>query len=226
MRTLERLLNEGLAQFGFKRLTNKLFYYRYKDIMITICIECPTGLTYVWFSIIPLYMPCPGFIHFAYGNRFNTMYPDCHIIPKDAENHVIHEYCTSLLLHLKEELLPRAKRLATAKELYERSMRASKPFRGSDERYLMCDPERMRRLCLYSGLCAGMYQEAEKVAEKYIRHVRGSCKYLSVESRNRRIEETEAILYLLKNKRYAEIEDMIRRNTEENLSLFNLSYSC
>lgn|GEM_PF-5482713 len=220
MLRLESILYKELKELGFKRLTRQKFYLKMNDIIVHICVECPSGLVYVWFAIIPLFLPCPGYIYLSYGNRFNHMFPDCHIIVKEAEDDVKQRYCGSLVFHYENDLLPIVQNLSTAKELFDYSSKVLKPFRRSYGRYIRCTREDIKYLCMYSSLYAKEYLAAQKAAREYYQFVDKKVDYLIDELKEKLKAEAKTILDLLEKKQYDEIERMLEKNIQENLALF------
>lgn len=58
-----------VREFGFQKRTNTKYFLPREDIVAFFSIECPSGLYYVQFGIIPLYFPPFNTLYYTFGNR-------------------------------------------------------------------------------------------------------------------------------------------------------------
>ena len=85
VKNAESVLAAELVKLGFKRKGKRFFYLQIRDIIGLIAFERPTGLLYLQFAVIPLFFPCPGSIHYTFGNRLNAVYPGLPVLEKSAD---------------------------------------------------------------------------------------------------------------------------------------------
>ena len=72
-KSAESALAAELVKLGFKRKGKRFLYLQIRDIIGLIAFERPSGLLYLQFAMIPLFFPCPGTIHYTFGNRLNRL---------------------------------------------------------------------------------------------------------------------------------------------------------
>ena len=219
MNTPEKILSKDLIALGFKKLGRRTHYLQIDDITVVISFERPTNQLYIQFALIPLFMPCDGYIFYDYGNRFHTMFSDCPALNRDATDQEVRSLCMSVIIHVEDELLPLAHKLSTASNLCTFSESATRPFGRRYMRFIHCPPEKLRYLFMYSSIYAGDYAKAHKAAKEYIRSVE-KCSYLMEKLRNEKRSEGEEIIGLLETKQYSELRNRLNKNIETNLEMF------
>ena len=220
MKSAEAILAAELKKLGFQRKGRRILYTRKNDIIGLIAFERPTSILYLQFAIVPLFLPCPGFIGFSFGNRLESMGFGLPTITKESTEEEIDEFCWEAMWHIQGDLIPFMEQMSTATALCEFSKNGIRPFRRRYTKYIFCNPEQLRQLYLYSSLYSHDYQGALDAAEKHISYVK-KIKYYSKELKARKIGESEMLVSTIKNEEYARIDEMLKQNIEENLSLFS-----
>ena len=211
----ESILSAELKKLGFKRKGKRTFYLVKDDIIGIIALERPSDILYVQYAVMPLFLPCPGFIHYSYGSRMEYMYRELPIVHKDSSDELVNVFCYLVISHIKNEILP---------FLYKHSTAASlnalvRGWLNRNRKYLFCTPEHRMSLRLYSGLCSKEYKDAIKIANKYISSVLGE-KYIMEAVKEQNIAPVRKIIAALEEGDYDTVEQMLRTNREENLALF------
>ena len=213
VKSAESVLAAELAELGFKRKGKRFFYLQIQDIIGLIAFEKPTGLLYLQFAMIPLFFPCPGSIHYTFGSRLNTVYPDLPVLEKNADAEEINEFCGKVSTYIRDDLMPLMERLSTVAALRDFSGNGHR-----DTKYIFCNPEQLRQLHLYSCLSLRDYDSALDVAREYSGALAAMdyAEGLKVKKRN----ACEALISALTEKQYSVIEAALRKNAAENLALF------
>ncbi len=212
---VETILSKELLKLGFKRKEKRTFYLVKDDIIGLIVLERPSDFLYVQYAVMPLFLPCPGYIHYPYGMRLGNMYRDLPSVYKDSSDELVQVFCCLVISHIKNEILP---------FLYKHSTAASlntlvRSWFNRNLKYLFCTPEKRMRLLFYSGLCIKDYKNAIKNANKYILSVLGA-KHIMEAVKEQRISPVRKIIAALEEGDYDTVEQMLRTNREENLALF------
>ena len=212
-KSAESVLAAELVKLGFKRKGKRFFYLQIRDIIGLIAFERPTGLLYLQFAMIPLFFPCPGFIHYTFGNRLNAVYPGLPVPEKDADAEQVSDFCSKASAYIRDELIPFMERLSTAAALRDFSGNGHK-----DTKYIFCDPEQLRQLHLYSCLSLRDYNGALDAAREYCGDLAEmNC---TEEVKTKKRKACEAMISALAEKQYSVIEAALRKNAAENLALF------
>ena len=210
---------------GFSKKSRTCLYRRINDILVLVCFERPTGILHINFAILPMFLPCPGYIHFNYGNRFNTMFSDCPSLLKDAPEEEIRSLCTHVYYHMQDDLLPRAESLSTAEALLNYSKAAAKPFgRNMYFRFIRATPDHIKELYMYSSLYTGEYKTAAKAAKEYIRYIDKRHRPASA-LRTKQKQRAEEILDLLDREQYPKIRELLQKNVSDHLDMIEGSSS-
>ena len=219
MKSIETLLSGELGKRGFQSKGRQYLFRTENDVIVTLAIE-KVSLTYIWFALIPLFLPSPGFVYLTYGNRVNALYKDVKALKKDAEQAAVVEMCSALMQHLDNELLPWAKKLSTANNLcaYIPADLNTPPKRR--ESFLSCTPDKKMRLLIYGLLFLKRYDEALNIAERYDKQLKANTVYTK-ELTGKLVGECEQIVALISAGKVLEIEQLIERNISDNLSLFS-----
>lgn len=213
VKNAESVLAAELVKLGFKRKGKRFFYLQIRDIIGLIAFERPTGLLYLQFAMIPLFFPCPGSVHYTFGNRLNTVYPDLPVLEKSAGAEQVNDFCSKASAYIRDDVIPFMERLSTAAALRDFSGNGCK-----NTKYIFCDPEQLRRLHLYSCLSLRDYDSALNAAREYSGAVAG-MNYTEEVKRKRR-KACEALISALTEKQYSVIEAVLQKNAAENLALF------
>jgi hypothetical protein len=221
MRSAVTILKDNLKQYGFREKGKRLIYVQKNDVVAVLGFERPNEHLTLQFAMMPLFLPCPGFIYYSYGQKLNRLYPDLPWLHKNSSMTEIDEFCEQALLHIKDDIIPLIAGLSTAKalcEFAERRVRWHLPSKNN--MFLQCTPEHIRRLYMYSSLYIKDYQRALKAAHKYVAYL--EHENLSQEWGGRRIANTYSVFEMLREKKYMEIEELISVNVTENKRLFEL----
>ena len=213
VKNAESVLAAELIKLGFKRKGKRLFYLQIRDIIGLIAFERPTGLLYLQFAVIPLFFPCPGSIHYTFGNRLNTVYPGLPVLEKSADAEQINDFCSKASAYIRDDLIPFMEQLSTAAALRGFSGNGCK-----NTKYIFCDPEQLRQLHLYSCLSLRDYDSVLNAAREYSGAVAG-INYTEEEKKKKR-KACEALITALTEKQYSVIEVVLQKNAAENLALF------
>lgn len=104
--SVESVISRELIQRGFLRKGKRSFYLRKNDIIALFTFERPTGVLYLQFAVIPLFLPCPGHITFSFGRRLDSLFHDLPTITKEATKEQMQEYCALALEHIDHDVLP------------------------------------------------------------------------------------------------------------------------
>lgn len=212
MKSAEAVLAAELVKLGFKRKGKRFFYLQIRDIIGLIAFERPTGLLYLQFAVIPLFFPCPGSIHYTFGSRLNTVYPDLPVLEKSADAEEINEFCSKASAYIRDDLMPLMERLSTAAALRDFSGNGHR-----DTKYIFCNPEQLRLLHLYSCLGVREYDSALDAAREYIGALADMNYAEGLKAKKRK--ECEALISALTEKQYSVIEAALKKNAAENMAL-------
>ena len=215
------MLAEGLTAIGFQKKGRRTFYLRIDDILTVISFERPSGLLYLQFALIPLYLPCGGEVYYDYGSRFHNMFSDCPVLDRKASDQEIRLLCMSAIIHVKDDLLPFARSLSTAEKLISFSESAAGSIKRRHTRYIRCTPEKIKYLFMYSSIYAEDYVKARKAAKDYVQSI-DTCSYLTEKLRDERKSEGESIVVLLETGQYSELKERLNRTVSANLMMFDL----
>ena len=212
MKSAEAVLAAELVKLGFKRKGKRFFYLQIRDIIGLIAFERPTGLLYLQFAVIPLFFPCPGSIHYTFGSRLNTVYPDLSVLEKSADAEEINEFCSKASAYIRDDLMPLMERLSTAAALRDFSGNGHR-----DTKYIFCNPEQLRLLHLYSCLGVREYDSTLDAAREYIGALADMNYAEGLKAKKRK--ECEALISALTEKQYSVIEAALKKNAAENMAL-------
>ena len=212
-KSAESALAAELIKLGFKRKGKRFFYLQIRDIIGLTAFERPSGLLYLQFAMIPLFFPCPGTIHYTFGNRLNTVYPGLPVLEKSVDAEQINDFCGKASSYIRDDLIPFMERLSTAAALRDFSGNGQK-----NTKYIFCDPEQLRQLHLYSCLSLRDYDGALDAAREYCRAFE-EMNYAE-EVKTKKGKACEALISALTEKQYSVIEAALQKNAAENLALF------
>ncbi len=217
--SVESILSTELKKRGFLQKGKRSFYLRENDIVALFSFERPTGVLYLQFAIIPLFLPCPGHMTYSFGRRLESLFFDLPTITKGASEEQVQEYCALAMEHIKHEVLPVIHQFSTAASLHAFAKRRSRPFGGKRSKILFCTPQNALKLLVYSSLYLKDYQSAEKAARRFDSSIR-RYKYYTPELKEQILRKNDQILSLLDRMDYDAVEAIICCNIKENLSLF------
>lgn len=219
MRNAEQILSEQLVKRGFLKKGKNIFSLLKNDIIVIIGFEKPTNLLYIQFAIIPLFLPCPGYIYYSYGNRLNNAFLDVGILEKGSNQDTVQMFCKTIIHHIDNDLLPFAKSISYAEMLCAYMEKRKRLFSFSSAT-IVCPPEKAERLVLYGYLYLKLYDKARKATNNYVRLIKTSKTYTE-ELKTKKLSECEEILELLSLKRNNEIAELIDKNIKDNLELIS-----
>ena len=217
--TVESVISRELIQRGFLRKGKRSFYLRKNDIIALFTFERPTGVLYLQFAVIPLFLPCPGHITYSFGRRLDSLFYDLPTVTKEATKEQMQEYIVLALEHIDHEVLPVIHQYSTAASLNAFAKRRLRFFAGNSTRMLFCTPQNALKLLVYSSLSLKDYPGAEKAAKRYGSYMH-HCKFYTPSLKEQIISKNNQIIELLERKDYCAIESILDRNIHDNLSLF------
>lgn len=220
----EVILSAELLKLGFIKKGRRVFYLIKDDIIGLIAFERPSDILYVQFAIVPLFLPCPGFIYYSYGNRLNAMYRDLPVILKSSSEEQIKAFCNLAAVYIKDDILPFLCEHSTAAALQKLARSWVGFLRHKNKKYLFCNSEDSMRLLLYSSLCMRDYTNAQIIAKRYVSYVTG-IKFYTKSLKEQKIYEVNQIIAALNDSNFETIESMLRSNREKNLALLSGSKS-
>ena len=212
---VETIFSNELSKLGFKKKGKRTFYLVKDDIIGMIVLERPSDALYVQYAVMPLFLPCPGFIHYPYGNRLGNMYRVLPTVYKDSPDELIQTFCDLALNYIKIEILPFLYKHSTAASL---NALVRSRF-NKNWKYFFCTPERRIQLLFYSSLCCKDYKDAFKYAKKYISSLQ-CAKYIMKAVKEERILPVRKIIEALEKGDYDTVDQILKTNREENLALF------
>ena len=220
MKNPTRIVEKGLADLGFRKLFSTDLCLRIDDIALIVGFEKPGGL-YAYYAIIPLFMPCHGYPYLTYGNRLCRMYPDCPALFDPSEDE-IEFLCEAVIEHVKNDILHFAHALYSAKAICMYCESSFKLFGRWNMRYLPTPPDERARLFMYSSLYAREYEKAIKAARICIKEVNKEKNFMKVLI-DRKTNEAETVIKLIEQKKFQDIDEIMKRNMDENLAMLRLS---
>jgi len=207
-----------LGKRGFQKKGKPYLFRVENDIIVVLAFE-RASLTYIWFALIPLFLPSPGFVYLTYGNRLSALYKNVKALKKDAEQDTVVEMCMAMIQHLDNELLPLANKLSNANNLCAYIQEDLDTPPGLREGFLSCTPDKKMRLLMYGLLFLKRYDEALNASERYYKQLKTKTMYTK-ELTAKLLGECEQIIALITSKKYHEIELLINQNVRDNLTLF------
>ena len=217
--SVESILSKELKKRGFLQKGKKTFYLRENDIIALFSFERPTGVLYLQFAILPLFLPCPGHITYSFGRRLESLFFDLPTITKSASEEQVRAYCVLAMEHIEHDVLPVIHQFSTAASLHAFAKKRSRPFGGKSSKALFCTPQNALELFVYSSLYLKDYRNAEKAARRFDSFIR-RYKYYTPELKEQILRRNDQILSLLDRLDYDAVEAIICCNIKENLSLF------
>ena len=218
MKRPETILYHDLKSLGFQRKGRQTLFIRQNDVIGLLSFDRPTSHLYVTFAILPLFLPCQGFIHYSYGNRLDSMYPRLPFLNKESTEEEIDEFCFEALWHIQGDLLPFLESMSTAKALMDFSKKGVKPFGRRFTKYIFCMPCQLGELYLYSSLYLKDYKEAIRAAAKYEKMILKAP--IQQKLKDAEIQQCKSILAAIREENYSWIDSMLEKNIESNLALF------
>ena len=204
---------------GFRKMGKRFFFIRENDVMGLLAVERPSGLVYLQFAIIPLFLPCLGNLYYSYGRRLNDLYYDFPVLDNEADEEEIEEYCRMAIWRVEHDLLPQLKKISTGDALQKFAENGSKLFAKKHDSFIFCTPEEMKYLFMYSSLYIKDYKKALLAAKKYTSYVQ-KVKYWTEAVKAKKLHESNRIMEAIISGKYEEIDEMFKRNIAENLNLF------
>lgn len=218
MKTAEAILSAQLQHLGFQKKGRKLLFLRFQDIIGLFGFERPSGMLYLQFAVIPLYMPCPGFIYYSYGRRLTDLYADLPTLTRSSTEEEIQSFCFRAMLHITQDVLPFMENHSTAAALYAYAERRRRLFTRV-EPFIFCDPAHTLELALFSCLAAKDYDRARPAAKRYISHIR-SCRYWTEDLKRSKLDAVAPLLSALDAEETDKIDAILEQNRAMNLALF------
>ncbi|MBR1811761.1 MAG: hypothetical protein IJ766_09015 [Clostridia bacterium] len=219
MESAEKILSAELQKIGFAKQKNK-FFIKTDDMIFLIAFEKPSELLYLQFALIPLFVPCPGHIYYTYGNRLNNIFSDFPVFHVMSTESQLKAECDVAIQRIRENILPFTERISSAEKLcdvlFDRLKRKDKIF----SKYIFCDPVNLLRLQLYVCLYTENYGKCRLFASQYVEAIKGNQTY-SRQLTEKKIAEIEQVTTDINEKKYDEINSMLRNNIRENLELFS-----
>ena len=216
----EAILSSELLKLGFTKKGKRTLFLVKDDIVGLIAFERPSDILYVQFAVVPLFLPCPGFIYYSYGNRLSAMYRDLPTVLKSSSGEQIQAFCNLAIAYIKEDILPFMCEYSTAGALQKLAKKSTGFWGRRGKKYLFCNQEDSMRLYLYSSLCVKDYTNALKIADKYVSFVHG-IKYYTEALKEKKASEVKPILDALKEGNFDFLEQTLKTNREKNLALFS-----
>lgn len=223
MRLPETIIASELTKLGFQRKGRRMLYIRSNDVVSLLSFERPMSILHVQFAVLPLYLPCHGFIAYSYGNRLDSLYPDLPILTKESTALETEFFCAKTIRHIEEELLPAIPVISNPEVLKEYARRRCRPLCISlnpYNRFLACSKESAIHLLLYSDLYLQDYESAEKTCERYTKFVDKHCQYLMPNLREAKKAACNQIRSMICTGEQAEIRKMLLDNIRDNECLF------
>lgn len=218
MPLIDQILSKELKRRGFIRKGNRKYLLRINDVIVLICFERPGAVLYSWFSLIPVFLPWPGYYYLSYGNRFNNLFSDVDTPTLNAGQESIEKFCKALLQHLDEDILPLLKGLSCAEDLclfFETI--ANSHTQDGRSRCFCAAPHSMKRLILYGYLYEKKYNKALNTAKDLHDYVDSEKYHPAMKARI--IKECEQIIEWITQEEYGQIEEIIAQNVKDNLGL-------
>lgn len=217
--SVESVISRELMRRGFLRKGKRSFYLRKNDIIALFSFERPTGVLYLQFAVIPLFLPCPGHITFSFGRRLDSLFHDLPTITKETTKEQMQEYCALALEHIDHDVLPVIHQYSTAASLNAYAKRRLRFLAGNNTKMLFCTPQNALELLVYSSLTLKEYSGAEKAARKIESYIH-RFKYYTPELKEQILSKNNQIIEILERKDYCAVESILDRNINDNLSLF------
>lgn len=150
MKSFQSIFGEMVKEYGFQKRTNTKFFLPKEDIVAFFSIDCPSGLFYVQFGIIPLYFPPCGMLYYTYGNRMKHMDSSLmHHLSKESSDDEINAWCEKAKEYLSLELMPLISFISTASGVREYII-GKRAFNGTGP--IACAPNHLYELLVYTEL--------------------------------------------------------------------------
>lgn len=214
-------LVEKLKGYGFEKKGNAMLYVRMNEIIGLLAFERPTDRVNFQFAIIPLFLPCPGFIYYSFGRRLNHLYRDLPWIEKASSAEEVEEFCELAFSHIEKDIIPLLKTLSTAEGLFRFAKRRTMHFRHSRQNlFIQCTPEHGRQLLLYCCLRIKDYKRAIPLARKSLAMIENDSHMPPW--KEQQLNEVRQVVEMLGESRFAEIEQKLEENVAKNIALFRL----
>ena len=161
-----------MKENGFT-LSGKCFYLIKNDVAYCIEFESPTDFVYVWFYIIPLYMPCEHRF-LTFGNRFSSV-PKFNLQPLDR-NFSEQEaalWCENLTTCITKYVFPFFESMSTPEKILK-FLKFPTPTKRA---YFRCPDLFKLQLQTFSALFLGKNKQAKTALRKYTAAIK-KCTFL------------------------------------------------
>ena len=200
--------------FWFKRLDN---------IIVVFSFERPSNLVYFQFSIMPLFMPNPGYIYYTYGSRFNNIFPDVPILCGNSTETEEKNWSDRIIYHLKEDIVPFCCTISTADGMncFFKLLYNLPAADGKMCNYMCCSNDNLILLQMYYSIFQKKYAESIALSENYISYL-SSSNYYTTAIAQRKAADIQAIYNLLLKKKNNELSTLCEKWVAENLRFFHI----
>ena len=175
-------------------LSKKCFYKIHNDIAYCLEFEMPSGLVYVTFFVMPLYITAQHH-YYTYGNRVGSL-RHSKLLPlsKNASEDELNAWCKILLDSLDKVILPFFQKIDSPVEL----LKIIEKRKHSIKNYFFCPPVQIFRLQLFSYLYTEEFGKLRVLTKKYPRIIQEST-YFTKDVRNSYLEENDFIMKLVQD---------------------------
>ena len=151
-----------VREFGFQKRTNTKYFLPREDVVAFFSIECPSGLYYVQFGIIPLYFPPFSTLYYTFGNRLKHADLSLrHHLNRNSSEDDITAWCEKVKDYLTNELMPLIDSISTASGM-RKFLLGKQTFDGTGP--VACAPNHLYELLVYTELFLHNLPNAEAAA--------------------------------------------------------------
>ena len=121
MHNIHSIFWNMIREYGFQKKSKTKYYMRKEDIVVFFSIDCPSGLYYFEFAIIPLYFPTLGEgIDLTFGNRLENMHISLKETIKDnSSEEEIANWCAKAKWYMETYLIPFIEKVSSASGIRE-----------------------------------------------------------------------------------------------------------
>lgn len=209
---LETIVSMGYSKRG------SIAYKCIDDIVAYFSVDCPSGLIYITFGIVPLFVPSEKYFTYSYASRMNEISPDLKIITKEDDYKVVLNWTLKFRSVIEATIESYISRISKANIMIDYFVNENS-F-ANNKRLLNYNRSDLIKLIVYGYCYIGRREKAMLYISELITNLEtNNCSSRSTERIKHQAEE----LYLyLQNSSDSFINNEILSNIQANKDIFKL----
>lgn len=217
MNSNSNIIMESINSLGYSK-RGSIAYKHINDIVAYFSIDCPSGLIYITFGIVPLFVPSEKYFTYSYANRMNEISRDLKIITKEDDVKTVLNWTYKLNKVIESTIEPYIKRICSANELINEFIDGNS-F-AHNRRLLNCNRSDLMKLIVYGYCYIGQRDKATLYISELLTNTdKNNCASKSAE---RITHQAEELFLFLHNSSDDAMNREILGNIQANKDKFKL----